>query len=148
MSRPIYIFDLDGTIALNGHRQHHLLKEKKDWDAFHAACHLDQPNHAVIHTMRMLIDQKAMLYIWSGRMANVLGKTRQWLATHEVPYNELRLRPVGDHSDDRELKMGYLNDLTNSERDRIVAVFDDRDKVVKMWRGLGLTCFQVAEGNF
>jgi len=25
---------------------------------------------------------------------------------------------------------------------------DDRDKVVKMWRSLGLNTWQVAEGNF
>jgi len=27
-------------------------------------------------------------------------------------------------------------------------VFDDRDRVVKMWRENGIRCFQVAEGNF
>jgi len=27
-------------------------------------------------------------------------------------------------------------------------VFDDRDKVVKMWRNQGLRCCQVAEGDF
>ena len=26
--------------------------------------------------------------------------------------------------------------------------FDDRDQVVKMWRGLGIECFQVREGDF
>jgi len=27
-------------------------------------------------------------------------------------------------------------------------VLDDRDRVVDMWRSLGLTCFQVDWGNF
>jgi len=27
-------------------------------------------------------------------------------------------------------------------------VFDDRQQVVDMWRQNGLTCFQVADGNF
>jgi hypothetical protein len=27
-------------------------------------------------------------------------------------------------------------------------VLDDRDQVVTMWRGLGLTCLQVAPGDF
>ena len=27
-------------------------------------------------------------------------------------------------------------------------VFEDRESVVKMWRGRGLRCLQVAEGNF
>jgi hypothetical protein len=30
----------------------------------------------------------------------------------------------------------------------VVGVIDDRSKVVKMWRELGLTCLQVAEGAF
>ena len=30
----------------------------------------------------------------------------------------------------------------------VLYVFDDRDRVVKMWREKGLTCLQVAEGNF
>ena len=30
----------------------------------------------------------------------------------------------------------------------VIAVFDDRDKVVKMWRNLGLLCNQVYWGNF
>jgi hypothetical protein len=33
-------------------------------------------------------------------------------------------------------------------KDDVVAVFDDRDKVVNMWRENGLTCMQVAYGNF
>ena len=27
-------------------------------------------------------------------------------------------------------------------------VLDDRNQVVEMWRSIGLTCLQVAEGNF
>ena len=31
----------------------------------------------------------------------------------------------------------------------VLCVFDDRNQVVDMWRnGLGLQCFQVADGNF
>lgn len=34
------IFDLDGTLALNEHRQHFVQREvgKKDWRSFFAAC--------------------------------------------------------------------------------------------------------------
>ena len=38
--------------------------------------------------------------------------------------------------------------LTNSERDRLVCIFDDRNKVVEMWRRLGITCLQVDDGDF
>ena len=30
----------------------------------------------------------------------------------------------------------------------VIGVFDDRQHVVRMWRDLGLTVFQVAEGDF
>jgi hypothetical protein len=30
----------------------------------------------------------------------------------------------------------------------VLCVFDDRDKVVKMWRENGINCFQVAPGDF
>ena len=33
-------------------------------------------------------------------------------------------------------------------KDSVFMVVDDRQKVVDMWRGLGLTVFQVAPGDF
>lgn len=38
--------------------------------------------------------------------------------------------------------------MTEYDRRRLVAVFDDRDKVVSMWRARGVACFQVAPGAF
>ena len=32
--------------------------------------------------------------------------------------------------------------------DNVAMVFDDRNQVVDMWRQNGLTCFQVADGDF
>ena len=40
-----------------------------------------------------------------------------------------------------------MNDVP--PKPNILFVMDDRDQVVSMWRNeLGLTCFQVAEGDF
>ena len=36
----------------------------------------------------------------------------------------------------------------NFDIGNVLGVFEDRDRVVKMWRDLGITCFQVAEGDF
>ena len=41
-----------------------------------------------------------------------------------------------------------LLDKARIGKENIVGVFDDRQKVVDMWRKNGLTCFQVADGNF
>ena len=34
------------------------------------------------------------------------------------------------------------------DKDDVFAVFDDRQQVVDTWRANGLTCFQVADGDF
>jgi hypothetical protein len=54
-----------------------------------------------------------------------------------------------DHSEkfisDEILKENWLFDIGKKN---IMCVFDDRDKVVNMWRRNGLTCLQVADGDF
>jgi hypothetical protein len=55
------------------------------------------------------------------------------------------MRPQGSFTPDDVLKQAWLDELG---ADNVFCVFDDRDKVVQMWRNNGLTCFQVAPGNF
>lgn len=78
-------------------------------------------------------------------METVKKETVQWLKNNKVPYTSLRMRPENDYTPDDELKRQWLKDLN---KDQILCVFDDRSKVVKMWRDEGLTCFQVAPGDF
>ena len=51
---------------------------------------------------------------------------------------------------DNKLKQHWLDELwpLNERKDKLFMVFDDRKKVVDMWRKNNLTCCQVAEGNF
>jgi hypothetical protein len=57
------------------------------------------------------------------------------------------MREAGDHRPDWIVKKEIYNNLISKEFD-VKLVFDDRQQVVDMWRSIGLTCFQVAEGNF
>jgi hypothetical protein len=47
---------------------------------------------------------------------------------------------------DEILKKEMLD--TFVDKDDVLMTVDDRQKVVDMWRENGLTCFQVAPGNF
>lgn len=149
--KPLYIFDLDGTLALTEHRQHLVQRDKPDWKAFFAACVDDEPNIPVVDTLLRLLDCGCDVWIWSGRSSEVMEQTNAWLSdalggyAHGVP---LTMRVEGDFSPDEELKKLWLDDLTTYDRRRLVAVFDDRDKVVAMWRAAGVPCFQVAAGAF
>ena len=58
------------------------------------------------------------------------------------------MRPSGDTTPDDVLKLNWLKEGMFGNKADIMAVFDDRNKVVDMWRSEGITCFQVAEGNF
>ena len=186
-NRPLYIFDLDGTMALIDHRRHLVegketcpeckgscfdpvtsdmcnhpcamcngsgkVKKKPDWKSFYEECHLDAPNGPVIQTFKQLYLIGAEIKIWSGREDSVKGKTVQWLYLHTgiQPHmigQMLTMRPEGDYTPDEQLKRKWLNKLHPLERHRLTAVFDDRDKVVKMWRAEGVACFQVAPGAF
>jgi hypothetical protein len=148
------VFDLDGTLALNKHREHFVTGPKKDWDAFFDACGGDEPNWPVISVMCALTFCRAYagdgrvwepntVEIWSGRTDRVRPITEQWLERSGVPMEFLtRMRREGDFTADEVLKEQWLQER------RPDLVFDDRDKVVAMWRRHGIPCFQVAEGAF
>ncbi len=87
------------------------------------------------------IGQSVMLD-WFGYSTDVL-----WAWPFGAP-ERFRMRKAGDHQDDVMLKGGWLSEIEPPEWDRLTAVFDDRDRVVQMWRDAGVTCFQVAPGEF
>lgn len=155
MQRPLYIFDLDGTLALIEHRRHILDREdSQKWRDFYAACDRDKPNAPVIDTMHRLRWTGAEVWIFSGRSDEVRDKTIAWLAdhtifmTHDLRGPMLQMRAEGDYTADDELKRQWLHSMLPEDRARLVAAFDDRDRVVRMWRSEGVTCFQVADGEF
>lgn len=147
----MYVFDLDGTIADNAHRQHLVQREKgkKDWDGFHKACVDDIPMSHLIKLMHLLKAAGHMLYIVSGRNGHVIKETQAWLKKHNVPYDALYMRPALDHRDDRDIKLEMLRAIeSDNPNDEVEIIFDDRQKVVDMWRENGYVCFQVAPGDF
>jgi len=150
MNRTI-IVDLDGTLAINKHRFHFIDKtsgNKVDWDSYFEACDKDLPNIPVIETIKALKLTGYRIHIFSARGDIVRDKTIQWLKNHAVPFDELTLRKMDSYTPDEELKKQWLLEYYPNYKKDIFCVFDDRNKVVNMWRSLGLSCFQVAKGDF
>ena len=144
--KDIIIFDLDGTLALIEHRQHHVRSAKKRWREFFAACVDDLPNEPLITLLRKLYASFEICIV-SGRSDEVRPQTEAWLKRHNVPHHRLIMRRAGDYTADNILKIGWIHSGVIL-KDRILCVFDDRDKVVDMWRTAGIPCYQVAEGDF
>lgn len=148
------IFDLDGTLALIDDRRQLATKDngKMDWDVFFDPKNisLDLPNRPVITMAQMMKEQGLRVVIFSGRSKGTKDATKEWLNTFNVPFDVLKMRPTSKEfmfMPDDKLKQGWLDSLFPNKED-ILCVFDDRDKVVKMWRDNGINCFQVAEGDF
>ena len=145
------IFDLDGTLALIDDRRKLATKPngKMDWKIFFSPDNikLDKPNDSVIQMAQMLTKQGHSVVIFSGRDSISRDTTIDWLRDNKVPYDVLKMRPQGSHTPDDVLKKEWLDQMFPDKND-ILCIFDDRDKVVKMWRDNGISCFQVNYGNF
>ena len=148
------IFDLDGTIANISKRRAlaNLPNGKIKWDVFFNPdnIRLDEPNVAVIEVLKALKKENYRIVIFSGRSDRTKEATIEWLKKYEVSYDLLQMRPQNDemaYMPDEELKRVWLNKYFPVKAE-IHSVFDDRQKVVDMWRAEGLRCFQVAPGNF
>jgi FMN phosphatase YigB (HAD superfamily) len=142
----IIICDLDGTLADITHRLHFIQNKKKDWPQFFEACVNDKPIYNTINVINTLA-YNYEVYITSGRNDVVKEITQFWLLKHGITYHKLLMRKAGDYRPDSVVKLEWLvNGLIPKER--ILCAFDDRQRVVDMWRNEGITCYQVAEGNF
>ena len=151
-----YLFDIDGTLANNEHRAHHLKKEPKDWAAFFAGCHLDPPHRHIVQLARTLQAMSEIVFV-TGRSEDERAATEPWLERQGLwvglrppPLRRgerLYMRAAGDHRPDTVVKMELLQMLRNDGWVPIMA-FDDRNSVVEAWRAAGVPCAQVAPGDF
>jgi predicted kinase len=132
------LVDLDGTVAIMGRRS--------PYDT--SRVHLDTPNQPVIRAVRAMYEAGHTIIYCSGRTDDGREATEVWLDKHVgVPHAGLHMRRTGDSRKDSIVKKEiFERELKHAWH--IVAVFDDRNQVVKMWRSLGLTVFQVADGDF
>lgn len=133
------IVDMDGTLALFNHN-------RGPYDDH--LCGTDEPNWPVMETVFRAMDAHKVIVV-SGRDA---GRSRDategWLLKHGVsPIEKLLMRAAGDKRKDSIVKR-ELYDAEIRDQYDIQFVLDDRNSVVEMWRDLGLTVFQVAEGDF
>lgn len=135
---PCYVFDIDGTIALmNGRSPYEYTK-----------VHTDIPNMPVVNILRMVYNLGFPVLLVSGRPSDCMVLTKAWLQKEDIPYTELLMRNKGDTRNDSIVKREIYEELIAPRFD-VQAVFDDRTRVVKVWRDeLKLPCFQCFWGDF
>ena len=146
------VFDLDGTLADGSHREHLILTPgRKQWDRYFDRCDMDAPIWPIVKTLQALhASRRHHIEIWSGRDNSVNWKTRQWLNLHGILrcVKEVKLKPAGLKIEDHTLKEQWLFEYMTMYDKVPDLVFEDRARVVGMWRSHGVKCCQVAKGDF
>ena len=142
----LVVFDLDGTLADDSHRQHFIDRpnKEKDWPAYFGACAKDEPIDQMISVARALYATGHTVEIWTGRSEDVRDETVRWLASHGVNYHRLLMRSIKDYRPQTKLKTEWLGE---SSRKPDLA-FDDNMTAVRWWRSLGVTTLAVAETEY
>lgn len=149
------IVDIDGTIANCSHRLHHIKNKPKNWKAFFDGMVEDKPILPMINVIRSLYSTGNRLIFITGRPDSYREVTESWLVNylfHDVKFNEqhklnLFMRKSKDHREDTIVKAELLN-IAKQQGFEPVLAFEDRPRIVDMWREHGLICLAVNSNEF
>lgn len=136
--RKAIICDIDGTLA---HMQN---RSPYDWDKVGDDV-VDKTIKEILRTFYSTSEYDIILI--SGRDDVCKQITERWLDKNYIFYDGLYMRKHNDNRPDEAIKKEIYDKHIKDKYD-VEFVLDDRNKVVKMWRGIGLKCLQVAEGDF
>jgi predicted kinase len=127
----VVIVDMDGTLSLFGN--------KNPYDR-------DFQNDELNDVVANIIECRNVILV-SGRKEKFRDQTLQFLQKYNIEFMKLFMRKDDDDRKDSIVKKEiYDNEILGKYN--VHFVLDDRSQVVHLWRSLGLTCLQVADGDF
>lgn len=150
------ICDIDGTLTMGPH-------DRSPYD--YSKVSQDQPRkalNAILAAIRFTHDtlleddftgiaEPLTVFIMSGRDDTCREDTEQWLEDNHVSYDHLLMRDTAGDVDERGGKLPDVNvklrlfDEHVRDQFDVVAVFDDRLQVCRLWHQLGLPLFRVGD---
>ena len=119
----------------------------------------DLPNWPVIQTILAHFKEGREIIFCSGREDKYRPETIRFIEKYcQLPAfitdgpmkpigYQLHMRKTDDFRKDAIIKEEIYSEHIEGKYN-VLCVLDDRDQVVQFWREHGLTCFQVAPGNF
>ncbi|MEV1055060.1 hypothetical protein ACFWZR_07645 [Streptomyces sp. NPDC059017] len=124
--RPLAVFDLDGTLAETGHRQHFLERRPRDWAGFFAAAPDDAPLPQGLRLVAEVAGECEVGYL-TGRPERCRADTVEWLERHGLPLGSIWMRRDHDRRPARTTKLEVLRRLG---RTREIRMLVDDDELV------------------
>ena len=151
--QKVILVDVDGTIAKIDHRLYLIKKEPKDWEGFYDAAKEDEP---LVDNIKMikeaLVELGATPVFVTGRSDVIRDPTAAWIHKHFFGVTDpekakflrlLFMRKAGDHREDDVVKKEIYDGFTFYD---VLRVYEDRPKVIRMYRELGVDVVDMGPG--
>lgn len=167
IKQDMFIFDIDGTLADNSHRLHHIKGDKKDWKSYHSP-ELIMSDAYICETwiiLSALINSRKVAFV-TGRGEEQREVTTEWLSVGLSLYMSLpcfdyatRIKKYSSQALFMRSKEDTKSKIPSYESKRknlnllrqnynVVGAFDDRRQDVKMYREEGITVYDVNNGDY
>lgn len=137
------IFDIDGTLS-------HMNNMRGPYDWNEVSVDSVDENIQFINNIIHRYSESYInidIIIFTGRDGIAKEKTEEWLEYNSIYYDKLYIKGINDNRKDTIVKEEFYNNYIK-DKYNVIAIFDDRSQIVDLWRSLGLTCLQVAYGDF
>ena len=169
MGTECYVFDIDGTLLDISHRLHHIKAGNKNWAVFRAealTALTEVPRMEVINLLVVLSDWHNIVFV-TGRVeseaAFTFGPGSPLYKTIKDHFNGITydwwdcpttglfrasmryMRKEGDYRHDDIIKAEMLAQIKADGYHPVMA-FDDRPRVIRMWREHGVPVTDVGPG--
>lgn len=129
------IFDIDGTLAIMGNRS------PFNW----RRVSIDDINTIVSEQIDFHRSKGRDIIIFTGRDEVCREDTVKWLEKHDIKFDKLYMKSIGDNRSDvitkTELYNKHIVDKYN-----LLCVYEDRIRICKMWYDLGVFVFNCNQG--
>lgn len=140
----IAIFDIDGVLADDSLTKHFDCGDPSEMAEFARLVHKLLPVQKSVRKARRLAAQ-GRVYLFTARSAAIRMATQNWLIDHEVPHEDLLMRPFGNGDAPEVLKEKMLDEVlqnTGADVSEVVA-YDDDPRVIDMYHRRGVSCVLV-----
>jgi predicted kinase len=138
LNKPIcVVVDMDSTLCFN--------TTKRPWYGEGAAegMKYDIANDDVCAVVKKL-QETYPIVLATGRDTSQEEVTKQWLSTQGINVTDFYFRTEGDYRKGVEVKREQIEKIL--EKYNVLAIFDDCEPIVQMYRDMGLTVLQPNKG--
>ena len=114
------------------------------WDDYHAQSIDDDPVHEMGTIVRALMIQRLTIVGLTGRPEKWRDLTIKWLIKHDLPLDDLLMRPDEDYRKAGLVKLDLVKKTYGENwHGKVLCIIDDNDGVIETFRGENVACLQI-----